>query len=152
MTTDPGQDSVGGERHEFCGASWVDCVRALIGESVAELDLSGITMSFSEELTDPPAHLLNPGRSTVGWHYRIANGTLSVEGQPMHDADLRMIGDYDTVVVLARLPYADPEIGPLAEAALNAGTLRYEGSSEGGDRRVLKAMTSLHDNLVPLTA
>jgi hypothetical protein len=152
VTSDAVPDVVGEERHEFCSAGWVDCVRALIGESLAELDLSGVTMSFSEELTDPPAHLLTPDRSSVGWHYRIDDGTLTVEGQPMHDADLRMIGDYDTIVVLARLPYADPEIGPLATAALNTGTMRYEGSSEGGDRRVLKAMQALHDNLVPLTA
>jgi hypothetical protein len=151
VTTDT-NPAVVDERHEFCSASWVDCVRALIDESVVGFDLTGVTMSFSEELTDPPAHLLVSDRSTVGWHYRIDDGSLSVECRPMPEADLRMIGDYDTIVVLARLPYTDPEIGPLAEAALEAGTLRYEGSSEGGDRRVLKAMKALHDNLVPLTA
>lgn len=151
MTTDPDDDGTE-ERQEFCSPEWVACVRSLIRAYLAEIDLSGITMSFSEELTDPPTHLVAPDRSPVGWHYRIVDGALSVDARPMPDADLRMIGDYNTVVALAGLLSADPDFGPLVEAAINAGSLRYEGSSKGGDRRILKAIAGLHDDLVPHTA
>jgi hypothetical protein len=139
------------QRYEFCSTEWVNQVRSAIERLLAEVDLSGVNASFSEEFTDPPARLLPPGSTTAGWHYRITDGSLTVDASPLRNADLRLVGDYATVIELARMRNSDPKIGPLAQAALEAGTLRYEGAASS-DRRVGEALKPLHDQLVPITA
>jgi len=140
------------ESLEFCSEAWVRCLQDYMTTHLDGLDLSGVTISFSEELTDPPAHLVHDGEDSAGWHYRVTDGVLIVEAAPLRDADRRMVGDYDRVVVLARLRYTDPAIGPLAQAALDDGTLRYEGDFSLADERVAAALTGMHDYLADRTA
>ena len=152
-TQQPGTPTAGGsDRYVFSSAAWVGCVRDLVSERLAGVDLHGASTlaSFSEEFTDPPAHLPANGARTVGWHFVIADGTVAVHGHPLPEADRRVFGDYATVVELARLPHADPRFGPLAQAALDAGKLRLEGNQS--DQRILEALSGLHDALVPITA
>ncbi len=140
------------DRFEFCSVEWVRCLRSYIAGHLADLDLSGVTMSFSKELINPPPHLVTKGATSLGWHFRLADGALSVEESPLREADQRMVGDNATVVELARLPYSDSEIGTLAQKALDQGTLLYEGDASGADRRVVRAIKGLHDHLAQRTA
>jgi hypothetical protein len=138
--------------HEFGGPEWIGCVDRLITEHLVSVDLTGITASSSEEFTDPPAHLLEGDAKTIGWHWRIDDGVLRVIGAPLPDAERRVIGDYGTIVAIARLPHADPQFDVLAQAAIDNGSLRIVGRHAEGGKVVRRALASLHDELIEFTA
>ncbi len=91
-------------KFELGCAAWVDQVRRLLDEALSAEDLVGVTASFCEEYTNAPEHLRPPGEDAVGWHLRIADGSISVEPRVLRDADLRVTADYETIRGLAKLP------------------------------------------------
>ena len=66
-------------KYEFCSKEWVSVARDYLVAAVGDADLGDGRFSFCEVFTDPPAHLLEPGESTIGWYVSVADGELSVE-------------------------------------------------------------------------
>src|SRR5687767_13067279 len=92
-----------GPKHRFASSEWVDELRRVVLDHCAPLDLSGIDYSISEELTDPPAGLGEPGATSIGWHLRIRDGVVEVGHTPLADATVRIVADYATVEPIARV-------------------------------------------------
>jgi hypothetical protein len=143
------------ERYEFCSPGWVAAVRRLVAASaIAEDDLRGIDWSFCEEFTDPPIHLLLDGEKTIGWSMRIRAGSIEIVDGPIDDAQARVVADYATVLLIARLEFLDEaSIGrgnELIAQATAEGKLRLEGDPLA--RPAVMEKRNLHNALAPLTA
>src|SRR5205809_903232 len=95
------------EKVEFGSSAWVMAVRHVLQETVADVDLSGIEFSMCEEFLDPPAHLRREGSDKIGWHWRIRGGVVEVNDGLADDVDLRIVGDYHTLLPMARTVLAD---------------------------------------------
>ena len=142
------------EKLEFASAEWVDAMRRIVEEQLRETDLSGIAFSFSEEFTDPPEHLREPGAKSIGWYLRIAEGKVEVGRGVLESADSRVIADYQTTLPLARMVFGDnpqlaKEAAALVAEATAAGRMRREGDPAAGARVPL---AGLHDEIARLTA
>ena len=106
-----------GEKFEFGSAGWNAEVRRILTDSMREVDLTGITFSWCEEFTDPPAHLLLDGATSLGWNFRIGDGGVEVGDGPVDDVDLKMVVDYSWALPFARAmqgtgPYLEPPTHP----------------------------------------
>ena len=141
-------------RYEFASPAWLAAIGALVAERLADVDLSGVTFSFSEEFTDPPAHLRRPGHDTVGWHYRITDGVLEIGGEPV-DADLKVVADYATILPLSRTVLEGDDGAARAAAAVvaeaeAAGRYRREGRPPRWPQ--LAGLAGVHDDIARLTS
>ncbi len=114
------------EKFEFASPEWVDMLRDLIVAGLADKDLSGIEFTLCEEYTDPPAHLLRPGSSTIGLYVRIANGEVEVVNDVLDIATKKMVCDYGWAKRYA-MRFPDPK---LREQLMEDGLLRVEGENE----------------------
>lgn len=142
---------------EFCSAEWVAHAGDYLRQAAAEAkaDLAGVSVAFNEVFTDAPKHLGPDEHGRIGWYMRIAGGEVEVARGILTDADFRIIGDYETIVPLARLVYAGNP-----ENAEKAARLGAEGAKAGkirreGDQRALAGldwMMGLHDEMAVRTA
>jgi hypothetical protein len=97
------------------------------------------------EFTDPPAHL-SLGGGSIGWHLVIADGQLEV-ATGVVDADVKIIADYPTALVLARATHAEIAANP--EIAGMASRLHCEGDIT--QMAKLTWMAPIHDLLTACT-
>src|SRR6266542_5670797 len=111
---------------EFGSPEWLAAVEELLTKAVDGLALGGKTYTISEEFTDPPAHLLPPGASSIAWHLCIADGQVEVGRGVADDSDLKTVVDYQAVLPVARLVY-----GSSPEAMADAERLRGEARQTG---------------------
>jgi len=138
-------------RFVFCSPEWVRCAGELIRSRLQQIELSGMSASFSEEFTDPPADLATDGGSSIGWHWSVHDGQLQVAALPKRDADIRIVGDYATVLEIARLPNSDERAAALRSKAVAEGRLRVEGQLAPGAEHIQEHLSNMHDALVPFT-
>jgi hypothetical protein len=140
--------------YQFVSPEWVDALRVIMEEAFESVDLDGIEFAFNEEYVNPPAELLGPGESTVGWYYRIRDGKVEVGGGSLPDATMTVRGDYETVRRLAKLSKSDPteaaELERLAAEAHATGKLSFSGDPTAMPTAVTGL--GLHDRVVPITA
>ena len=54
------------QKHEFGSAGWIGVAREYLVQSIDSTRLGDTVLSFSEEFTEPPVHLLAPGEKTIG--------------------------------------------------------------------------------------
>lgn len=76
-----------GRRYEFLSPEWLDAFRRYATSKVTPEDLAGVDCTVSMEFTDGP-----PQRP--GYYIRVRNGKLEIGGQPLADADVHAIADY----------------------------------------------------------
>lgn len=135
---------------------WISAIRGLAETLFADAPLAGVDFTISEEVTDPPAELLQGRTEPIGWYLRIRDGRVAIGSEPAADADFRLIADYETLHVLARRIWADDPDGiaqarELAEASA-AGKLRTEGDFSLAPDVVRDLVPRLHDPMARLTA
>ena len=135
-------------RHEFCSHDWIAVAREFIEQQAEGADLTGISVTFNEVFTDPPAHLDPEGRGKIGWYLRIADNQIEVSPGVLTGADVRATVDYQMVLPAARRLSADPPLDEETQQALAASIQR-----EGDDSvlRGLKWMAGLHDAMAVRT-
>src|SRR3989442_11875891 len=139
---------------EFASPEWLAAVEELLQKAVDGLDLGGKTYTISEEFTDPPAHLLPPGATSISWHLRVTDSAVEVGRGVLDDSDLKTTVDYQAVLPVARLVY---ESTP--EAMADAQRLRAEARQTGervGDEtalppQLLERLVWLHNELARRT-
>ena len=135
---------------EFGSCEWVGELRRILSEGLRAEDLGGVEFSMCEEFTDPPAHLRRHGRETIGWHCRIRDGKIHVGDNVATDVDVRITGDYATLLPMARMVVgADLTDERRAELMMKAN-LRVEGDPT--KMPVAFAQLNLHDKLAVVTA
>lgn len=129
-------------RLEFCSAAWIAVAREFIEQRAEGADLTGISVTFNEVFTDPPAHLDPEGLGKIGWYLRIADNRIEVSPGVLTEADVRATVDYQTVLPAARRLSTDPPLDEQTQKSLAASIQR-----EGDDSvlRGLKWLAGLHD-------
>ena len=135
-------------KFEFCSDDWIAVAREFIEQRSEGADLTGISVTFNEVFTDPPAHLDPEGRGKIGWYLRIADNQIEVSPGVLTEADVRATVDYQMVLPAARRLSADPPLDEETQQALAASIQR-----EGDDSvlRGLKWMAGLHDAMAVRT-
>lgn len=83
-------------KHEPASPEWIAAYRAFLERELAGETFEGVNVTMSYEMTNPPAHLLRDGRTSIGWHFRIADGKCELGDHPLPEADLVLVADYET--------------------------------------------------------
>ena len=135
-------------RHEFCSHDWIAVAREFIEQQAKGADLTGISVTFNEVFTDPPAHLDPEGLGKIGWYLRIADNGIEVLPGVLAEADVRATVDYQTVLPAARRLSSDPPLDEETQKAL-AASIQREGDDSA--LRGLKWLSGLHDVLAVRT-
>jgi len=138
-------------RYEFGSNEWAAAVCKLVDELLARERLPVDPYSFSEEYTQPPAHLTG---HALGWHLVITDGVLTTGTGPLHGASYSVITEYDVVAPFVSLSYREhPEVMRLARAAvapaLKDGRFRISGQRPPNE--VLPGFHKLHDKVADVT-
>ena len=129
-------------RYEFCSHDWIAVAREFVEQRAEGADLTGISVTFNEVFTDPPAHLDPQGAGKIGWYLRIADSRIDICPGVLAEADVRATVDYVTVLPAARRLSTDPPLDEETQKSL-AASIRREG-----DASVLvglKWLSGLHD-------
>ena len=129
-------------KYEFCSHDWIAVAREFIEQRAEGADLTGISVTFNEVFTDPPAHLDPEGVGKIGWYLRIADNRIEVSPGVLAEADVRATVDYQMVLPAARRLSTDPPLDEEAQKALAAGIQREGDASVLGG---LKWLSGLHD-------
>ena len=142
-------------KFEFCSADWVKAAREFVLSAADGVDLANVRISFNEVFTNAPPHLDPDVQGRIGWFLNIANGEIEVERGVLDNPDIRISGDYATIVPLARMVFADaPELGAkaqeLVEDAMNKGLMSREGDETA--MADLPWLAGLHDAMARVTA
>ncbi len=135
-------------RLEFCSEAWIAVAREFIAKRAEGADLTGITVTFNEVFTDPPAHLDPQGVGKIGWYLRIADNRIEVSPGILAEADARAIVDYQTVLPAARRLSTDPPLDEATQKALADGIQR---AGDASVLRGLKCLAGLHDAMAVRT-
>jgi hypothetical protein len=142
------------QRLEFASREWVDMLRDELLAGLRDQDLDGVEFILSEEYTDPPSHLLDSPRTTIGWYLEIRDGKASVHCVPRDDATIKVTGDYASLLPLAREVHVDGAPTPAVQKRL--AELLAEGRVHiAGDHTNVPeafARVHLHDRLAARTA
>jgi hypothetical protein len=144
------------ETFEFLSPEWLSAVQRIAEQILGRLDATGVDFTVSEELTDPPAGRARTATGTIGWFLRIRDGVVQVGDQPLADADVRVVADYDTHHDLSRRVWAgDPQAMAtsrrLREEAAREGRLRTDGALAEAPSAVHQLIADLHDPVAEIT-
>ena len=143
------------DRVEFLSDDWIDAARRYLEEAVGrDPVLAAGSFSMCESFTDAPPGLGLPGDRAV-WHFRVHAGQVEVGRGDLEDADMRVDGDYQTILAIAQTVHeAGKEAVARAhrEMAHRAGrdAVRVTGALPGG-KETAKALSGLHEHLAART-
>ena len=109
--------------------------------------------SVCEVFTQVPEHLSETPERTASWHCRIRGRDVEFAHGEIHDADFKVVVDYQTVLPLARWvlgnePDAEARVAEALEKAVGDGKMRIEGSRESRPA----CLEPLHDAMARVTA
>ena len=144
------------ETFEFLGPEWLAAVQRIAERLLGQLDAAELDFAVSEELTNPPAGRAQTSSGTLGWFLRIRDGAIEIGDQPLPDADVRVVADYNTHHDLSRRIWAgDAEAmaasKTIREQATNDGRLRVEGGLAQAPDVVRQLIANLHDPVAEIT-
>jgi hypothetical protein len=87
---------------DYLGPDWLEAVRYLFQSSLTSKDLEGIDFSWSEEVTEPPLHLVRRKGSPVGWNFVLKDGRVRVSLGPLSESSARIVADHAVLRFLQR--------------------------------------------------
>ena len=123
----------------------------LLGEIVAEAGpaLAGQTLSISQVITDPPAHLLTDGAAEITWSMTIAEGRASVTRGGLPNPAYSERVNYAAILPGARRVAG---AGQERQAQIAAGLRQIRGSLDQLSPTMRQVLVELHDRLAARTA
>ncbi|HVF76466.1 MAG TPA: hypothetical protein VM938_15625 [Acidimicrobiales bacterium] len=137
---------------ELGSEEWVARAEGVIRSLVAGVDLEGQQVSWYEEFTSPPAHLLRPGEETLTWFAVIGDDGVRTGRGTVEDPTFWVAADYEVALAFCHLRYDDPRLAELA-ATLRPDQMPVvhgdRGEIKGG---LAQALGGLHDAMVALTS
>jgi hypothetical protein len=144
------------EKLEFLSPAWLDAVRALVEQFLADQDLAGMDFAISEELTDPPSDRTLTSAGTIGWYLSIRAGTIDVGDRPLDSADIRVVADYRTHHDLSCRTWAGSSEAmaisqALREQARADWRLQPEGDLSAAPQLIRDLVLALHDPIAAIT-
>src|SRR4051795_5050987 len=94
------------QRVEFLSDGWIDVARRYLENAVDTTpELRAARLSICESFTDAPPALGLPDDRAV-WHFAIDMGPVDVGRVSLAGADMRIDGDYQTILGIAQSVYA----------------------------------------------
>ncbi len=141
-------------KYEFASREWFAALHAIFCEraAIAAKTNPELRLSTCEVFTDPPKHLLPEGEVKLSWHCKIHGSNVEFALTESDDTETKIIGDYTTLLPLARyVTHGDPK----REAELEALLAKAVGT---GKINVVRRSTrpsglgSIHDAICMLTA
>ena len=141
---------------DYATTAWVAAVRDLATQLVVGKDLTGLSFTMCEELTDPPPDRPLTTSGTIGWWLGIRDGRVETGDQPLEKADIRVVADYATHHDLSRRiwagnPDAIANSKALRERAVSEGKLRIDGNLSTAPPLILELVHELHDRVAAIT-
>ncbi|MCH7811394.1 MAG: hypothetical protein IH958_02070 [Chloroflexi bacterium] len=134
------------KKFAFASPAWVDFARTVLEELVADHGEAGRSFSVCEVFTGAPPDVAGSGATTVAWHFRIVDKTVTVGEGEIIDADMNVRVDYQSVLPMARLVYTPEILAQLERDAPQAA----DGST--GDRSNMPPyLVELHNRLAVAT-
>ena len=143
------------DRVEFLSDGWIDAARRYLEDAVGhDPVLAAGSFSLCESFTDAPPELGLPGDRAV-WHFRVHGGQVEVGRGDLENADMRVDGDYQTILAIAQTVHAAGKQAVARahrEMAHRAGhdAVRVTGALPGG-KETAKALSGLHEHLAART-
>jgi ectoine hydroxylase-related dioxygenase (phytanoyl-CoA dioxygenase family) len=141
-------------RVEFLSPGWLEAARQFLADEVpTRPELADASFSLCESFGDAPPSVAGPdGRAA--WHLRIGDGRVTAELGDRPGTDVRIEGDYQTVLAVAQVVHAagrDAVARAHREARHRAGgrPLRVTGAVH--DPALLRLLDDLHDHLAART-
>ena len=141
-------------KYEFASRAWFAALHAILSERAAAAAKTepDLRLSTCEVFTNPPNHLLAPGERQLAWHCRIRGSAVEFALTEVDDAETKIIGDYTTLVPLARyVTHGDAarevELEGLLKQAVAAGKINVVRRSTRPS-----PLGSVHDAICMLTA
>jgi hypothetical protein len=142
------------DKVEFASPAWIAAAEEVLHKFLDGIDLGGRSFAISEEFTDPPAHLLRDGVTTVAWHFRVSDAGIEVGEGALDDADLCTRVDYQAVLPVARLVYGTSE-EEIAEAMKLRDAARETGDRVGDESvlppELMQRLFAVHNELARRT-
>lgn len=142
------------DKVEFASAEWLVAAEEVLQKAVIGVDLGGKTFTVCEEFTDPPAHLLRDGNTTVAWHFTVSDDGLQVSEGAVENADMHTRVDYQAVLPVARLVYGTSE-DAMAEALRLRQAAQATGERVGDETalppELLQRLFAVHNELAERT-
>jgi hypothetical protein len=142
------------DKVEFASREWLALAAEVLHKYLDGVDLAGQSFAISEEFTDPPAHLLRDGATTIAWHFRVSDAGVQVGEGAAQDADLRTRVDYTAVLPVARLVYGTSE-DEIAEAMKLRDAARETGERVGDETslppELMQRLFQVHNELAQRT-
>lgn len=140
------------QKHEFASAGWFEFLREKI-EALLRDAPDDARWNVCEVFTQVPTHLSQTPDRQASWHGRIRGRELEFGQGEIHDADFKVVADYQTVLPLARLVFADDpgaqaRVDETLEKANREGKMRVEGSRDSRP----DCLDGLHDAMARVTA
>ncbi len=144
------------ETFEFLGPEWLAAVQRIAERLLGQLDAAELNFTVSEELTNPPAGRARTPTGTLGWFLRIRDGAIEIGDQPLQDADVRVVADYNTHHDLSRRIWAGNAEAMatskrIREQAAKDGRLRIEGGLAQAPHVARQLIAALHDPVAEIT-
>jgi hypothetical protein len=142
------------ETVELASPEWLHAIAGELERAIRGLDLGGKTYTVCEEFTDPPAHLVPAGATSLAWYFRVTDDKVEVGAGVVVDADLRTTVDYAATLPVARLVYGStPEA--MAEAQLARDAARATGTRIGDEAdlppQLLERLIGVHNAMAVRT-
>ncbi len=141
-------------KYEFASREWFAALHAIFCEraAIAATTDPDFRTSTCEVFTNPPGHLLAPGRTELAWRCRIRGAEVDFALEESDEVETKIIGDYATLVPLAHYivggdPAREAELEGLLGQAVAAGKIKVVRRSTAAS-----PLGSVHDAICKLTA
>jgi hypothetical protein len=146
-------------KYELASREWFAAMHALVSDRVsAALRLNpDLRTSACEVFLKPPPHLAPDGADRLAWSYSVANGRLTFALEERDDVDLKIVGDYDAILPIARLrvggdPQRQAELQAMSAELVQAGRLAFPRRAAPPEGLDPHPFDTIHDAIARLTA
>ena len=140
------------QKYEFASPGWFKFLHETM-ETLTRDAPDDLRWGVCEVFTDVPEHLSQTPNQAASWHCYIRGSDVKFGHGEIHDADFKVVADYQTVLPLARLvlgdePDSETKVAQALEKAVRDGKIRIEGSRESRPTH----LEPLHDAMARVTA
>ena len=139
------------ETYETGSAEWFELLRSTTKDAMEGVDRTGVNVTFTEELLDPPAHLLRDGETSIAWTVTVDEDGAEVTRGRVANADLWLEADYTAIEAIAKLSAFDPELHRIMADLQSQGLVRRGGDGSRMPPHVGAAWGQVHDAMAKRT-
>jgi len=121
------------EKVEFGSKEWLDLAERFLKELTQEAgeQANDADYPMCELYYNAPPHLAIEG-DRIAWHFRIKNKKVDFGIGEVDDIDMKVMGDYETLLQISRIEY-DPadlkRVGEILSEPMKSGKFTFKGDA-----------------------